>query len=124
MESHLSAFDVVVIGAGYSGRNVARQLKEKNLKTALIALPGNPEDYYRSMLNAITKNSAPVPVYDVELFSGPTKFQSSTSISVGDKTLTAKKFVIASGCVPFIHPRKYTFDNLSDSSLNLWLNPI
>ncbi len=91
--------EVVIVGAGVAGRLIADRLAERKKQTRLIALNGNPEDYFRNLIETLAGRQ---PLDRATPGSKTCRFIDHRTLQVDDETITADHFVIASGSIPYI----------------------
>jgi len=101
--NEMNTFDMIVIGAGRVGRQIALRLHEKKRRVLLIKLPGAPEarlDAHLGALFRVKPQPAPELPAGLECREGMPRFLSRASLQLNNETCSAKKFILAMGAVP------------------------
>lgn len=102
----MKRYDAILIGAGAAARRIAGRLTEEGKKALIIALPGNPEDFLRNRVRALSPSPlldpAPTTAVDTVTVKQTPRFIDETHLEVDGTALEAARFVIASGAKPFV----------------------
>jgi len=104
----MNHYDIVVIGAGKTGRLIAQELHQKKKKVALVTLNDDSATLLDRTIKAISIGSAgqvpdPHGPEHVDTFRGSPCFQSDNKVlTVGPDSIGADQFVIATGAIPFL----------------------
>jgi mercuric reductase len=103
----MARYDVIIIGGGRAGHQIANHLGSANKKVALVSLPGNFESYFDQTASVISGHTL-APLDDspsglqVEIFHAACMFTSPNTLKIEDQILTAEKFVLVPGVRPSI----------------------
>lgn len=102
------SYDLVVLGAGKTGRRIAFELAKQGLKSAIVMLNDDSATEFERTIYSLAKGEIQPPSESsgpegVDSYRGNPEFTPQKNhLRVGDVELTAKNFVLATGSVPHI----------------------
>ena len=129
MTAFMSRFDVIVIGAGRTGRTIAREVAARGRRVALVSLNDDPGSVFRRTVETVATGALspllpPASLDNVETFRGDAVFETEGPVlSVAGERLSARRYVIATGARPILPAVNGLREAKADTPLSLYERP-